>query len=66
MQKGEGYSMQMISQDKTKLYDCPKEDWVGGPDQKDMLPKAGEVCFPMCELGGGLCQTKDRLMILWA
>ena len=31
--------MQMISEDESKLYDWPKDDWVGGPDQKDVFQK---------------------------
>ena len=38
--KGEGYSMQMISQGKSKLYDEPKEDRVGDSNFKDMFAKA--------------------------
>ena len=64
MQRGEGYSMRMISQDESKLYDCPKEDWVGGSNFRRYVAKAEEACVPMGELGDGLCQPKDRLMIL--
>ena len=43
--KGEGFSMQMISQVEAKLYDKPKEDWVGDSNFKDMLPKHERSTF---------------------
>ena len=50
--KGEGYSMQMISQGGSKLYDKPKEDWVGDFKLQRYVARAGEVCVPICELDG--------------